>query len=134
MHSGIVSPLQKKSIHVLIADDEPHLLDITQIFLEKNNFCTDCAASADEALRKISQHPYDAIVSDYDMPEKDGIALLIQVRAAYPGMPFILFTGRGREEIAIRALNEGADFYIQKGGDPKSQFMELSHKIRRAVE
>ena len=57
-----------------------------------------------------------------------------QVRATKPALPFILFTGRSREEIVILALNEGADFYIQKGGDPKAQFTELSHKIHRAVE
>jgi PAS domain S-box-containing protein len=124
----------KKPIQVLIVDDEPYLLDIAQRFLEKNNFCTDCATSADEALQKISHYPYDVIVSDYNMPGKDGIGLLMHVRATYPCLPFILFTGRGREEIAIKALNEGADFYIQKGGDPKAQFVELSHYIRRAVE
>jgi len=134
MDSTILPSERKKPIQVLIIDDEPVLVDIAQRFLEKNNFCTDSAYSADEALQKISQYPYDAIVSDYNMPEKDGIELLIQVRATYPSLPFILFTGRGREEVVIRALNEGADFYIQKGGDAKAQFMELSHKIRRAVE
>ena len=74
----------------------------------------------DEALQKIDQYPYDVIVSDYQMPEKDGIELLKQVRATRPSLPFILFTGRSREEIAIQALNEGADFYIQKAGDPKA--------------
>jgi PAS domain S-box-containing protein len=134
MKSDLLPSGMKKDIQVLIVDDEPHLLDIAQRFLEKNDFCTECASSADEALQKIRQYPYDVIVSDYNMPGKDGIEFLIEVRATLPCMPFILFTGRGREEIAIRALNEGADFYIQKGGDPKSQFVELSHKIRRAVE
>jgi PAS domain S-box-containing protein len=134
MNSAISSPERKKPIQVLIIDDEPLLVDIAQRFLEQNNFCTDSAYSADEALQKISQYSYDAVVSDYNMPVKNGIELLIQVRATNPALPFILFTGRGREEIVIQALNEGADFYIQKGGDPKAQFMELSHKIRRAVE
>ncbi|MDO9033571.1 MAG: response regulator [Methanoregula sp.] len=134
MNSNIQSTERKKTINVLVVDDEPFLVDIAQIFLEKNNFCTDFAYSVDEALKKISQYPYDIIVSDYQMPQKNGIELLKQVRATNPTLPFILFTGRSREEIAILALNEGADFYIQKGGDPKAQFMELSHKIRRAVE
>ena len=134
MNSDILPAERKCLINVLVVDDEPYLADIAQKFLEKNNFCTDCAYSVDEALQKIDRYPYDAIVSDYQMPEKDGIELLKQVRAAKPSLPFILFTGRSREEIVILALNEGADFYIQKGGDPKSQFMELSHKIHRAVE
>lgn len=134
MNSEIQPTGRKNAINVLVVDDEPCLVEIAQIYLEKNNFCTDYAYSVDEALQKIDQYPYDVIVSDYQMPEKDGIELLKQVRATRPSLPFILFTGRSREEIVILALNEGADFYIQKGGDPKAQFMELSHKIYRAVE
>ena len=59
------------------------------------------------------------------MPGMDGIKFLKAVRAQYPVLPFIIFTGRGREEVAMEALNCGADRYIQKGGDPKSQFTEL---------
>ncbi|MFH0967592.1 MAG: PAS domain S-box protein, partial [Methanobacteriota archaeon] len=72
-------------------------------------------------------------ISDYQMPDMDGIEFLRKVRGSGDAIPFILFTGRGREEVVIQALNEGADFYLQKGGDPCSQFTELSHKIRQAV-
>ncbi|MCX6689152.1 MAG: PAS domain S-box protein, partial [Methanoregula sp.] len=54
-------------------------------------------------------------------------------RARGDKTPFILFTGKGREEVVIEALNSGADFYLQKGGDPGAQFAELSHKIRQAA-
>ena len=47
-------------------------------------------------------------------------------------IPFILFTGKGREEVVIEAINNGATYYIQKGGSPKAQFAELEHKIREA--
>ena len=58
---------------------------------------------------------------------------LKRLKASGNPTPFIIFTGRGREEIVIEALNNGADFYIQKGGDIKAQFAELSNKIRYAV-
>lgn len=125
---------RNKTTNVLIVDDEPDLADIAQRFLEMNHFYTDSAYSADEALEKIRDQPFDIIVSDYQMPGKDGLDLLREVRTLNPTLPFILFTGRSREEVVIQALNEGADSYIQKGGDPKSQFVELAHKIRRAVE
>ena len=67
------------------------------------------------------------------MPEMDGITFLKKLRASGNFTPFIIFTGRGREDVVIEALNNGADFYIQKGGEPKSQFAELSNKIRYAV-
>jgi PAS domain S-box-containing protein len=67
------------------------------------------------------------------MSDMDGIAFLKKLKASGNLTPFIIFTGRGREEVVIEALNNGADFYIQKGGDIKAQFAELSNKIRYAV-
>ena len=64
----------------------------------------------------------------------DGIVFLKSVRKDHGDIPFILFTGKGREDVAIEAINNGADFYLQKGGEPKSQFVELVHKIRIAVD
>jgi len=64
----------------------------------------------------------------------DGIEFLKQIRSSGNSIPFIIFTGRGREEVVIEAINSGADFYLQKGGDPNSQFAELSHKVKIAVE
>ena len=67
------------------------------------------------------------------MPVMDGIEFLKKVRMDFKDIPFILFTGRGREEVVIEAINCGADFYLQKGGAPRAQFSELSHKIRQAI-
>ena len=122
-------------ISVLYVDDEPALLDLTRRFLEQQrDYSVDTAVSARLALEKIAARPYDIIVSDYQMPEMDGIEFLRALRAAGITTPFIIFTGRGREEVVIQALNEGADFYLQKGGDPRAQFAELVHKIRQAVQ
>ncbi len=122
-------------ISVLYVDDDPDLLEIGRLFLEdKEDFSVDCARSGKEGLDRITSGHYDAVVSDYQMPKMDGITLLKTVRAIHKDLPFILFTGKGREEIVIDALNSGADFYLQKGGEPESQFTELSHKIRQAVQ
>ncbi|OPX65380.1 MULTISPECIES: PAS domain S-box protein [unclassified Methanoregula] len=121
-------------IRVLYVDDEPGLLELGRIFLEQDRqFSVDTVPSAVAALDLLGQHPYDAIVSDYQMPEMDGIEFLKRVRGSENSIPFILFTGRGREEIVIQALNEGADFYLQKGGNATPQFAELAHKIQKAV-
>ena len=120
---------------ILYVDDEPALLEIAKVFLEQGRqFSVDIITSAPAALALLDSKDYDAIIADYQMPEMDGIELLKAVRTSGNAIPFILFTGRGREEVVIQALNEGADFYLQKGGDPRAQFAELSNKIRYAVK
>lgn len=119
---------------ILLVDDEPALLDVGKLFIERSGeFSVDTAAGGAEALEMLSSCCYDCIVSDYDMPGMNGIDLLKAVRSADPGIPFIIFTGKGREEVVIDAINHGADFYLQKGGAPGAQFAELLHKIRQGV-
>jgi PAS domain S-box-containing protein len=121
-------------ISILYVDDDPALLNICRIFLERTgDFRVDTLDSAAGIPRILGEKEYEAIISDYQMPEMDGITLLKTIRAQGNGIPFILFTGKGREDIVIEALNNGADFYLQKGGAPKAQFAELAHKVRLAV-
>ena len=122
------------TLRVLYVDDEPDLLDICRIFLEDTgDFSVVTYDSAPVALELLANEQFDAIISDYQMPGMDGIEFLKKVRGLGNTIPFILFTGKGREEVVIEALNEGADFYLQKGGDPEAQFAELTHKVRLAV-
>jgi PAS domain S-box-containing protein len=121
-------------ISVLYVDDESALLEVTKNFMERGGgFKVDTAISAREAIEKLKAERYDALVVDYLMPEMDGIELLRYLRPRCNGLPFILFTGNGGEEVAIEALNAGADFYVQKKGSPRTQFAELETKIRSAV-
>ena len=121
-------------ISILCVDDEQDLLEVAQLFLEESGeFKVGISASAEDALASASIASYDAIISDYQMPGMNGIEFLKEVRRRFGDIPFILFTGRGREEVVIEAINNGADFYLQKGGEPEAQFAELAHKIRQAV-
>jgi len=122
-------------ISVLFVDDEPALLEITRTYLEKSGSITvETCRSALEALGILKTRKFDVIVSDYEMPLVDGIMFLKILRTEGNDTPFLIFTGKGREHVVIDALNNGADYYLQKGGDPKAQFTELSHMIEQAFQ
>jgi PAS domain S-box-containing protein len=119
---------------VLYVDDEPDLLEIGKLFLERLGDVTiDTAGSAYDGLKKITRLHYDAIVTDYEMPGMDGIELLKHLRSGGNDIPVIIFTGRGRESVAIEALNNGADFYLQKSGNIEAQYRELKNMIMQVA-
>lgn len=122
-------------IKVMYVDDEPSLLKIGKTFLEKDDEITvETVESAKEAILLLQQGRYDVIISDYQMPEMNGIEFLKYVNTNYfEKIPFIIFTGKGREEIVIEAINNGAMFYLQKGGNLTSQFAELISKVKQAA-
>lgn len=121
-------------ITILYVDDEPGLLIIGKTHLEKSgNLKVEACESALDAIKLLKIQSYDAIISDFRMPKCDGISFLKYLRKRGDETPFIILTGKGREDVVIDALNNGADFYIEKGGDLKAQFAELINIIRYAV-
>lgn len=130
-----ITPDAGKKMHLLHVDDEELFLELTEIYLKRTGdmMVTRCSSAA-EALKLVETEDFDGIISDYQMPGMNGIEFLFELRSSSNNLPFIIFTGRGRQEVVIEALNNGADFYIQKGGDISSQFAELENAIRLAVE
>ena len=126
--------MMAEELRILYVDDEPTLLDVGRILLEQSgNFSVITVESAPAALELLKNEHFDAIVSDYQMPDMDGIQFLVEVRTRFGPVPFIMFTGKGEKEEVIQAINNGADFYLQKGDDAELLFVDLSHKIRQAV-
>ena len=126
---------KKDFLRILHVDDDVCLLEVSkQILLMENNFEVENVTSVDEAFKKMEQQPFDGIVSDYEMPQKNGLEFLKQLREQNNQIPFILFTGKGREDVAVKALNLGADSYINKNGSPETVYCELSDAINKTVE
>ena len=129
-------PEEQKEIKVLHVDDESDFLALTKAFLERENenFSVDTATSAEEATELLKSGKYDVVVLDYQMPVMDGLEFLKNLRESGNTIPFIMFTGKGREEVAIDALNRGANGYLQKGTDIESMYGTLAHVIKQEVE
>ncbi len=116
-------------------DDDPSSLEISkQILMDMGNFEIDYACCVEEAFKKLAAGNFDVVVSDYEMPKKDGLQFLLELRKSKNEIPFILFTGKGREEVAVKALNLGADGYINKQGNPETVYGELKHVILNSFE
>jgi signal transduction histidine kinase len=121
-------------INVLLAEDCKELAEFVEKFLSATGEMTvEVANNPLEAIEILKTKNFDLIISDYQMPKMTGIGFLKYVRSDLRNIPFIIFTGKSREEVVIEAINEGVTFYLQKGGDPVSQFAELIHKIKHAV-
>jgi PAS domain S-box-containing protein len=127
---------EEKRIKILHVDDEPNFLDVAKAFLKRENinFSIKSATSAEKGLELLKGCKYDVVISDYQMPGIDGLEFLQKIRERGNTIPFIIFTGKGREEVAMDALNKGANHYIQKGGDAKSLYGTLAHVIQETVE
>ena len=97
-------------------------------------FKVDITASIEEAFEMLKNQSYDAVISDYEMPGKNGLQFLRELREKGNDIPFVVFTGKGREEVAVKALNLGADGYFSKIGDPETVYGELIYGIRQSVE
>lgn len=122
-------------IKILFVDDNPDHLSLARLFLEKGGIIkVDTVLSGQDALTKLKEASYDAVISDFHMPEMDGIALLKAIRQDYQRLPFIILTARDESDIAIAALNFGATFFLKKEGSPRQMFAELDTLLIESVE
>jgi PAS domain S-box-containing protein len=124
-----------EQLRILHVDDEASFREVTASYLEREReqFIVEIAPDAQTGLDRLDEETVDCIVSDYNMPGENGIEFLESVRDSYPDIPFILFTGKGSEEVAADAISAGATDYIQKSGDA-SQYTVLANRIENAVE
>ena len=122
-------------IRVLHVDDEPSFGDLTATFLEQESdrFNVETATSVDEGIAIVTDDPPDCVVSDYNMPDRNGLEFLETVRELYPDLPFILFTGKGSEQVASDAIAADVTDYLQKGSGSE-RYELLANRIRNAVQ
>jgi PAS domain S-box-containing protein len=119
-------------VRVLHVDDDEALLGLASVILERRGFDVVTGTDVGVALETLEETSVDCVVSDYQMPGQDGLEFLELVRERDSALPFVLFTGKGSEEVASDAIAAGVSDYLQKGTDP-TQFEELADRVERVV-
>lgn len=127
--------LNEQEIDLKLIDDQKDILDLSEIFLAKENdkFKIGTTSNQEEIIDSVEQGGTDAIVSDYEMPGMNGIELLENVREIDENLPFLLYTGKGTEEVATKAIRAGVTDYMQKkpGTD---HYALMANSIENAVK
>ncbi|REA03829.1 HTR-like protein [Haloferax sp. Atlit-6N] len=125
---------ERRAMRVLLVDDNESMVELSATFLERelDDVETETYTDPVSALDELTDGAYDCVVSDYDMPVMDGLELLTAARERGIEIPFVLFTGKGSEEIASRAISAGVDEYLQKGGP--EEYPVLANKVSNLVE
>jgi DNA-binding NtrC family response regulator len=99
---------------VLVVDDEPHQRDILQMILQGEGYQVVGAANARQALDEAEATPFDVVLTDLKMPDKNGLVLLAELLALEPGLCVILMTAHGTIDSAVEAMRKGAFDYLTK--------------------
>ncbi|WP_336338227.1 ATP-binding response regulator [Haloarcula brevis] len=127
--------ISKSNIRTLVVDDSDFFAEMTADTLTQQHGIESVAAnSGTEALERLDGGGFDCVVSDYEMPEMDGLELLGEIRKRHPSIPFILLTGRGDEETASAAIAAGvADYLLKLEVVEDKQYGRLANRIENVV-
>lgn len=119
---------------ILHVDDDSAQVDIVEEFLHRHleEITVINATDPTQVSNHLADREIDCVISDYDMPQMDGLTLLTEVRDDHPDLPFVLYTGKGSETIASEAINAGVTGYLQKGGP--DQLERLANRVSHAAK
>ncbi|KXA92687.1 hypothetical protein AKJ64_02490 [candidate division MSBL1 archaeon SCGC-AAA259E17] len=128
--------MEAVNLRVLLVDDEPDLLKQGKIFLKMENeeLEVETTTFGEEAYQMVKNEDFDAIISDYILPDMDGIEILEKLREEGDDVTFIIFTGRDSEEMEKKSLESGADKFLKKGRSPKTLYKKIAEEITASTE
>jgi CheY-like chemotaxis protein len=126
-----IGGIMAEKTKILIVDDDTVLLDLMARRLEKMGYKPDRAQNGDEALPLIEANTYDLVITDIYMPKTTGIDLITMIKGKNPETQIIAITGGAMIEIALEAIEKGADAYMSK---PFDHLKIFDHTVVRALE
>jgi two-component system response regulator GlrR len=119
----------KMSAHVLIVDDDPDLLRLLSMRLSAAGYRVTAVESAEAALAQVEIERPQLVLSDVQLPGKDGLALFDAIRSKHPSLPVILLTAHGTIPDAVQATSRGVYTYLTKPFDGKALLDTISQAL-----
>ena len=121
---------------VLIIDDEEEIRESLQTLLELEGYEVETAANGEQGLSKLDERPFDLVLLDLALPDRNGIELLPEIRVLDPQISVIMITAYGTVEDAVRAMQSGAGNFLQKPWDNEKLLADVRAAVarRRAEE
>jgi DNA-binding NtrC family response regulator len=116
---------------VLIIDDEAAIRESLQTLLELEGYDVGVAASGEEGLIRLGDRPFDLVLLDLALPDRNGIDLLPEIRAIDPQLSIIMITAYGTVEDAVRAMQSGATNFLQKPWDNEKLLADVRAAVAR---
>ena len=117
--------------NVLVVDDDPRILRLVRVNLERAGFTVTSASSGPAALEQLVAEPPDAVVLDITMPGMDGFMVTQRVRET-SNVPIIMLTAMGEQSQKVHGLEIGADDYMTKPFDPDELVARVKALLRRS--
>ncbi len=122
--------MQDQKVRILVADDEEPIRLICDRYLTRLGYEVDLVENGQESLNSLIHNDYDLVLTDYSMPDIDGMQLIEQIRESKPHTAVVMMTGFGTIELAVKAMKNGADDFVIKPLD----FDQLSLTIERVLK
>jgi len=125
------------AFRILHVDDDSQILKLSKRMLGEadSRLAVETMTDPTAAIAALDEEAYDAVISDYQMPRMNGLELLETIRTEQSSeLPFIMFTGDSEEHVASEALNLGANRYVQKNGETKTQYAVLVDAVVHEIE
>jgi DNA-binding response OmpR family regulator len=129
----MLNGVSKRSQHILIIDDDNTLLRIMAKIFQKQGYIVNTAQNGLEALSKLEGKSYAAALIDVKLPDMNGLDLLNRLRTIAPGMTKIILTGYPSDEDRVRALDQGADYYLAKPIKPEILVEIIRTKLKTST-
>src|SRR5262244_3946167 len=116
---------------ILIIDDEAAIRESLETLLDFEGYKVDSAETGEQGLAKLGEHPFDLVLLDFALPDRNGLEILADIRDRNPNMAIIMITAYGTVDNAVRAMQNGATNFIQKPWDNEKLLADVRAAVAR---